>query len=110
MVSHDPPTYQPPGMPPRAHLGSVYAAVNLKPTMSSPEAKQLITTQVKAVNELHQRVLRACWDKCISRPRELDVSVGETACIDRCVPKFVEAHQLVGKELAEARGSAPLFP
>lgn len=78
--------------------------------MSSPEAKQLITTQVKAVNELHQRVLRACWDKCISRPRELDVSVGETACIDRCVPKFVEAHQLVGKELAEARGSAPLFP
>lgn len=78
--------------------------------MSSPEAKQLISTQVKAVNKLHQRILHVCWAKCVSRPREQDVSVGETACIDRCVPKFIEAHQLVGKELAEARGAAPLFP
>lgn len=78
--------------------------------MSSPESKQLITAQVKAINELHQRMLQACWNKCISRPREQDVSIGESACVDRCVPKYIEAHQLVGKELAEARGSAPIIP
>jgi mitochondrial import inner membrane translocase subunit TIM10 len=78
--------------------------------MSTPESKALISLQVKSLNELHQRIVGVCWAKCITRPKEQDLTVGETACVDRCVPKYIEAHQLIGKDIAEARGSAPLFP
>jgi hypothetical protein len=78
--------------------------------MSTTESRDLITLQVKSLNEFHQNVLHACWSKCVTRPKEQDLATGEAACIDRCVPKYIEAHQLIGKELIEARGSAPLFP
>ena len=81
------------------------------PPMSSEEARREISQQVRAINGLHQRAVSACWSKCIPRPRDGDLSVGEMACIDRCVPKFVETHQLVGKELKEHRGGRAVdFP
>jgi mitochondrial import inner membrane translocase subunit TIM10 len=78
--------------------------------MSSDAAKELISLQVKSLNTLHKKIVHTCWAKCVSRPREQDLHMGETACVDRCVPKYIEAHQLVGKELAETRGAAPMFP
>ena len=50
------------------------------------------------------RVLCNCaLFRCIPRPKEPDLHVAEMACLDRCVPKFVEVHELVGKEIAEVQ-------
>jgi len=50
----------------------------------------------------------ACWSKCVPRPRDADLAVAEMACIDRCVPKYLEAMEVVRKELATARGGRPV--
>jgi len=79
--------------------------------MSTEELRSEISSQVRAINGLHQRAVSACWAKCIPRPRDGELAVGEMACVDRCVPKFLEVHQLVGKDLKEHRGGKPVdFP
>ena len=79
--------------------------------MASEERRSDISSQVRAINGLHQKLISACWLKCIQKPKDGELSVGEMACIDRCVPKYLEAHDLVGKELKEHRGGRAVdFP
>lgn len=72
--------------------------------MATEEKRTEISTQVRAINSLHQKIINNCWLKCIPKPKDGELSIGEMACIDRCVPKYVETHELVGKELREHRG------
>ena len=76
--------------------------------MSTEERRAEVSAQVRAINGLHQFVIRACWDKCVPRPKDGELAVGEMACIDRCVPKYIEAHEQVGRELREHRGGKPV--
>lgn len=42
----------------------------------------------------------ACQKKCIPpKYREGDLSKGEAICLDRCVAKFLEVHDRIGKKL-----------
>jgi NAD-dependent dihydropyrimidine dehydrogenase PreA subunit len=91
-------------------------------TMSSDDVKRLIERQVRSLNQLHNKVIAECYAKCVAggagttvsgpvRPKEPDLAIGEMACVDRCVPKYLEAHELVGKELETFRqGRAADFP
>ena len=78
--------------------------------MSTPEARREIAQQVRAINGLHQKILTSCWAKCIPKPRDGELSIAEMACVDRCVPKYVETHELVGKEISTLRGAAVEYP
>lgn len=43
-------------------------------------------------------VLKACYAKCIARPVRMgELELGEMTCIDRCVPKYMETHEMVQK-------------
>lgn len=43
--------------------------------------------------------MKACYAKCIARPvRNGELELGEMTCIDRCVPKYFETHEMVQKE------------
>ena len=67
------------------------------------EEKRLVVNQVKALDQLQQRMFRECHQKCIPKPRDGDLSVAEMSCIDRCVPKYLETHALVGNEVDNIR-------
>lgn len=48
------------------------------------------------------RMMLVCHDKCISKKyTEPDVSKGEAVCLDRCVAKFLEIHDRVGRKLTQ---------
>lgn len=53
-------------------------------------------------------VVDACWAKCVPRPRDADLTLGEMTCIDRCVPKYIEAQAVIRAELENARSKTPL--
>ncbi len=50
-------------------------------------------------------MVEECYAKCVPKPRDGDLGIGEMACLDRCVPKFLETHELVGKEIDAVRAA-----
>ena len=49
---------------------------------------------------LHPRLSRGCHLKCIPpKYSEGELSKGEAVCLDRCVAKFLEVHDRIGKKL-----------
>ena len=42
-----------------------------------------------------------CFNKCVVKHNETDMSVGEMACVDRCVGKYMQAQEKVGDVLSK---------
>lgn len=71
--------------------------------MSTAEIRASIRAEVRALNELNTRIVSECHQKCVPKPRDGELSIAEMACVDRCVPKFVETLAYVTKELEAVR-------
>ena len=70
------------------------------------EAERAVRAEVRRLNELQTRMLRECHAKCIAKPRDGDLAIAEMACLDRCVPKYLDTYRAVSKELEAARKAA----
>jgi import inner membrane translocase subunit TIM10 len=47
------------------------------------------------------RMTRACQKKCVpAKYKDSELSKGESVCLDRCVAKYIEIHDRVGRKLA----------
>jgi len=58
--------------------------------------------EVEMMNDLYNRLVAVCHDKCIStKYSDGEVGKGEAVCLDRCVAKFLETHDRVGKKLTQ---------
>ena len=55
-------------------------------------------------------VVDSCWAKCIPRPKDGELTIGEMACVDRCVAKYVETGEAVRAELEASRKAAVDYP
>ena len=54
----------------------------------------------KFVVPTHFRLSRSCHTKCIPpKYHEGELTKGEAICLDRCVAKFMEVHDRIGKKL-----------
>ena len=49
-----------------------------------------------------QKMSDQCYSKCVPNVKEASLSAGEQSCTDRCVNKYLDVHQIVGKELQNA--------
>lgn len=58
-----------------------------------------------------RRMIRQCYQKCIvPRPKHADLELGEMTCIDRCVPKYFEVHDMVQEAFQSMRVTPILAP
>lgn len=57
-----------------------------------------------------RRVAEECYKKCVPNTRDGDLSIGEMTCIDRCVTKYLAAHELVSQELTTIRNAITQAP
>jgi import inner membrane translocase subunit TIM10 len=48
---------------------------------------------------LYDRITQNCSKKCVAQFNENDLNVGEMACVDRCVSKYLQTHEKVGEVL-----------
>jgi len=71
-------------------------------TMAMDPNKQelLANLEIEMMTDLYNRLSKTCHKKCIPpKYHEGDLSKGEAICLDRCVAKFMEVHDRVGKKL-----------
>lgn len=66
-----------------------------------PSKMQILSElEVEMVADMYNRLTRACRLKCIVRKyKDSELSKGESVCIDRCVAKYLDIHDKIGKQL-----------
>ncbi|KAL7738292.1 hypothetical protein ACLKA6_006622 [Drosophila palustris] len=73
------------------------------PQISSADQAKLQLMQemeIEMMSDLYNRMTNACHKKCIPpRYGESELGKGEMVCIDRCVAKYLDIHEKIGKKL-----------
>eukprot|EP00392_Amoebophrya_sp_AT5.2_P011844 g11934.t1 len=63
-------------------------------------AAEIAVAEMKGMADCFSKLQSSCYAKCIPNVKEVVLSAGEQSCVDRCVSKYLDVHQIVGKELA----------
>lgn len=68
-----------------------------------PEQQLAAELEVEMMTDMYNRMSNACQKKCISTNyHEAELQKGESVCLDRCIAKYFEIHETIGKKLTEA--------
>uniref|UniRef100_A0A6M2DGG8 Mitochondrial import inner membrane translocase subunit n=1 Tax=Xenopsylla cheopis TaxID=163159 RepID=A0A6M2DGG8_XENCH len=56
--------------------------------------------EIEMMSDMYNRMTAACHNKCIP-PKYVDAELGkgESVCLDRCVAKYLDIHEKIGKKL-----------
>jgi import inner membrane translocase subunit TIM10 len=64
------------------------------------QMRMLAELEIELTADMYQRMTSACQRKCVPTTyRDSDLSKGEAVCLDRCVAKYLEVHERIGKQL-----------
>lgn len=56
--------------------------------------------EIEMMSDLYNRMTNACHKKCIPpKYSDSELGKGEMVCIDRCVAKYLDVHERIGKKL-----------
>jgi len=62
--------------------------------------KIITDLEIEMMADMYNKMASVCQKKCIPpRYSEGDLSKGEAVCLDRCVAKYMEIHDRIGKKL-----------
>ncbi|KAK9510358.1 hypothetical protein O3M35_005161 [Rhynocoris fuscipes] len=66
--------------------------------------------ELEMMADMYNRLTNACHKKCIPpKYSEADLGKGESVCIDRCVAKYLDVHEKVGKKLTQLSTQDEMF-
>lgn len=58
--------------------------------------------EIEMMADMYNRLTAACHKKCIPPAySDTEIAKGEAVCLDRCVAKFLDIHERIGKRLGE---------
>jgi len=68
-----------------------------------PSKMQLVNDlEVEMMSDMYNRMTAACHKKCIPpKYKDAELTKGESVCLDRCVAKYLEIHERIGKKLTQ---------
>jgi len=69
-------------------------------TLDASKMQLVADLEIEMMSDMYNRMTRACHKKCIPpKYRDSELNKGESVCIDRCVAKYLEVHEKIGKKL-----------
>ena len=72
------------------------------PGLDEDKMKLVQELEIEMMTDMYSRLSTACHKKCIPpKYREAELQKGESVCIDRCVAKYLDVHERIGKKLTE---------
>ncbi|XP_040042345.1 mitochondrial import inner membrane translocase subunit Tim10 [Gasterosteus aculeatus] len=71
--------------------------------MDPVKAQQLAAElEVEMMADMYNRMTNACHRKCVPpHYKEAELTKGESVCLDRCVAKYLDLHERLGRKLTE---------
>jgi hypothetical protein len=79
----------------------------LEASISKMTPYELAEIELDAFSQLFANTRKSCLERCVSSSfHDSDLSKSESVCIDRCVMKFLEAHEFVSKKFNEMQMQA----
>jgi len=70
--------------------------------MDAEKMKMVQDLEIEMMTDMYARLTNACHKKCIApKYREAELQKGESVCVDRCVAKYLDVHERIGKKLTE---------
>jgi import inner membrane translocase subunit TIM10 len=64
----------------------------------------------KAMQNMYNRMMEMCFQKCIARFGEGELAAGEASCIDRCAIKYLRVQQKISIKLQSNQAQFPANP
>lgn len=59
--------------------------------------------EIEMMADMYNRMVTSCQKKCVPpKFKEAELSKGEAVCLDRCVAKYMDIHDRIGKKLTQA--------
>lgn len=70
--------------------------------ITEAQLKLVADLEMEMMADMYNRMSTTCQKKCIPpRYKDSDLTKGENVCIDRCVAKYMEIHDRIGKKLTQ---------
>jgi mitochondrial import inner membrane translocase subunit TIM10 len=68
-----------------------------------PEKMQIVQDlEIEMMSDMYNRMTAACHKKCVPpKYKDAELAKGESVCLDRCVAKYLEIHERVGRKLTQ---------
>lgn len=72
------------------------------PQLDDEKLKMVQDLEIEMMSDMYNRMTSACHRKCIPpKYGEPDLSKGESLCLDRCIAKYLDVHERIGKKLTQ---------
>lgn len=72
------------------------------PGLTDANAQLVAELEIEMMADMYNRMTAACHRKCIPpKYKDAELNKGESVCIDRCVAKYLEIHERIGKKLTQ---------
>ncbi len=73
-----------------------------QPQMDLSKMQLVQDLEIEMMADMYNRMTAACQQKCIPpKYKDAELGKGESVCLDRCVAKYLEIHEQIGKKLTQ---------
>ncbi|KAL4223010.1 Mitochondrial import inner membrane translocase subunit Tim10 [Mactra antiquata] len=70
--------------------------------ITEAQLKLVADLEMEMMADMYNRMSTTCQKKCIpTRYKDSELTKGETVCVDRCVAKYMDIHDKIGKKLTQ---------
>lgn len=70
------------------------------PGLDPSKIQVVADLEIEMMADMYNRMTGACHKKCVPpKYKDSELTKGESVCIDRCVAKYLEIHDRIGKKL-----------
>lgn len=72
------------------------------PQLDEDKLKLVQELEIEMMSDMYNRMTSACHRKCIApKYTEAELGKGESICLDRCIAKYLDIHERIGKKLTQ---------
>jgi len=72
------------------------------PPLDADKMQLVQDLEIEMMSDLYTKMTAACHKKCIPpKYNDSELTKGESVCLDRCVAKYLDVHERIGKKLTQ---------